>query len=111
VLTFPQGEEYDVSHNDYRSGNDRSDSSGGMRRDADLSGLLEFIVKSMVDYPDEVKIHEVKNERSVILEIKVNEADVGKVIGKNGRIIRSLRLLMKAAAVQARLSVGVEIVN
>ncbi|MCX6645333.1 MAG: KH domain-containing protein [bacterium] len=76
-----------------------------------MAELLEFIVKRLVDYPDDVLIKEVQGERTKVLEIKVNDADMGKVIGKKGRIIKSLRIVVRAAALHDGQSVSIEIVN
>ncbi len=60
--------------------------------------LVEYIAKSLVDYPDQVRINQVEGEQSVILELRVAPGDRGKVIGKQGRIARATRVLLKAAA-------------
>lgn len=65
-----------------------------------MKDLLETIVKALVDNPDEVTVREVQGEKSTILELKVNEDDVGKVIGKQGRIINALRTILRSAAVK-----------
>ena len=65
-----------------------------------MKELLEAIVRSLVDNPNEVTVREVLGEKSTILELKVNEEDVGKVIGKQGRIINALRTIMRSAAVK-----------
>jgi uncharacterized protein len=60
--------------------------------------LVEYIVKSLVDDPAAVEIKVIEGEKSTILELKVAEADVGKVIGKNGRIARAIRTILSASA-------------
>lgn len=60
--------------------------------------LLETLAKALVDHPEQVEVSEIQGERSTILELKVAPGDVGKVIGKQGRIANSLRTLIKAAA-------------
>lgn len=60
--------------------------------------LLEILAKALVDHPEQVEVSEIQGERSTILELKVAPGDVGKVIGKQGRIANSLRTLIKAAA-------------
>jgi predicted RNA-binding protein YlqC (UPF0109 family) len=65
-----------------------------------MKELLEAIVRALVDHPDEVSVREVHGEKSTILELKVNETDVGKVIGKQGRIINALRTILRSAAVK-----------
>ena len=60
--------------------------------------LVEYIVKSLVDDPSAVEIKVIEGEKSTILELKVADADVGKVIGKNGRIARAIRTILSASA-------------
>lgn len=60
--------------------------------------LVEYIAKSLVEEPEQVKINWVEGEQSVILELVVAPEDRGKVIGKQGRIARAMRVLLKAAA-------------
>jgi uncharacterized protein len=60
--------------------------------------LVEYIVKSLVDDPAAVEIKVIEGEKSTILELKVADADVGKVIGKNGRIARAIRTILSASA-------------
>lgn len=71
--------------------------------------LLELLAKSLVDNPDAVEVSEVQGERSVILELKVAQEDIGKVIGKQGRIANALRIVIKAAAVKEGKRIIVEI--
>ncbi len=76
-----------------------------------MKELLEYIAKSLVDFPDDVSVSEVEGEQSVILELRVNDSDMGKVIGKQGRIAKSIRLVMKAAAAKENKRVVVEIIQ
>ncbi len=74
--------------------------------------LLEYAVPWLVDNPDEIEIAEIESEQGgTILELTVHPDDVGKVIGKRGRIIRSLRALAKAAGQKQGESVTVEVVD
>lgn len=75
-----------------------------------MKELLETIAKALVDYPDEVSVNEVEGENSMILELKVSKEDMGKVIGKQGRIAKAIRVLIKAAAVKENKRVVVEII-
>jgi len=71
-----------------------------------MKGFVEYVVKALVDYPDEVNVREVDGERTVVFELRLNKTDIGKVIGKNGRTISALRsLLTSAAAKQGRRAV------
>jgi predicted RNA-binding protein YlqC (UPF0109 family) len=63
--------------------------------------LVEYIVKSLVDVPDEVSINVVEGEKSTILELRVASGDVGKVIGKQGRIAKAIRTILSASATRS----------
>ena len=60
--------------------------------------LVEFMVRSLVDQPDEVTVNVIEGEKSTILELHVAEGDVGKVIGKQGRIAKAIRTILSASA-------------
>ncbi|NLW01771.1 MAG: KH domain-containing protein [Clostridiaceae bacterium] len=76
-----------------------------------MKELLEHIAKSLVDNPEEVSVNEVEGEHSIILELKVSEDDMGKVIGKQGRIAKAIRTVMKASAIRDNKRVVVEIIQ
>ncbi len=76
-----------------------------------MKELLEQIARSLVDNPDEVSVNEIEGEQSLILELKVSEEDMGKVIGKQGRIAKAIRIVMKAAAIKENKRVVVEIIQ
>jgi predicted RNA-binding protein YlqC (UPF0109 family) len=65
----------------------------------------------LVDNPEEVSVNEVEGEHSIILELKVSEDDMGKVIGKQGRIAKAIRTVMKASAIRDNKRVVVEIIQ
>lgn len=73
--------------------------------------LVELIVKALVDEPEAVQVSQVEGERSVILEVKVSSADMGKVIGKQGRIAKAIRTVVKAAAAKEGRRAIVEILQ
>ena len=75
-----------------------------------MKELLEFIAKSMVSNPDAVAVKETVTDGSVVLELHVAEEDMGKVIGKQGRIAKAIRIVIKAAASHENKKVTVEIV-
>ena len=60
--------------------------------------LVEFVVKSLVDVPEEVSVNVIEGEKSTILELKVAQEDVGKVIGKQGRIAKAIRTILSASS-------------
>ena len=76
-----------------------------------LKDLLEYLAKSLVDNPAEVRVLVTETDTTVLLELSVDKDDVGKVIGKQGRIARALRTILKASAVRDGKRVVVEIVD
>ena len=74
-----------------------------------MKGLLEVIAKSLVDNPDEVVVTEKETEKGLVLELKVAPSDMGKVIGKQGRIAKAIRSVVIAAASRENKQVSVEI--
>jgi predicted RNA-binding protein YlqC (UPF0109 family) len=76
-----------------------------------MKELVELLVKSLVDHPDEVNIQEIGSDRTVTIEVSVSPADIGKVIGKGGRIANALRTIVKAAAIKEDKRVYLEIVS
>ncbi|MCX5751269.1 MAG: KH domain-containing protein [Candidatus Saganbacteria bacterium] len=76
-----------------------------------MKELVEYIVKALVDQPNEVVVVETEGESITILEIKVAPDDVGKVIGKEGRIANAIRTVVKAAAAKNKKRVTVEILT
>ncbi len=73
--------------------------------------MVEYIVKQIVDSPEEVKVQEIKAEKVILLEISVAKEDMGKVIGKGGRIATALRTVVGAAAAKLKKRVMVEILE
>ncbi len=76
-----------------------------------LKDLLEYLAKSLVDHPDEVRVEVTETDTTVVLELSVAKDDVGKVIGKQGRIARAVRTIIKASAVRDGKRAIVEIVD
>lgn len=76
-----------------------------------MKKLVEVIVKALVDSPDEVVVTEKETEKGLLLEIKVSEDDKGKIIGKQGRIAKSIRSVVKAAASKEDKKVIVDILQ
>ncbi|MGL5780118.1 KH domain-containing protein [Cetobacterium sp.] len=75
-----------------------------------MKELVEMIAKSLVDRPEEVRVNEIAGEQSIILELKVAPEDMGKVIGKQGRIAKAIRTVVKAVAIKEEKRVVVEII-
>ena len=75
-----------------------------------MKELVEVIAKSLVENPDEVVVTETEKEDAIIVELKVGPADMGKVIGRQGRIAKAIRAVVKAASSKDNKKVDVEIV-
>jgi predicted RNA-binding protein YlqC (UPF0109 family) len=73
--------------------------------------LLELIAKSLVDQPEDVAVAEIEGEQTTVLELKVAQEDLGKVIGKQGRTARSIRTILAAAGMKLRKRVVLEILE
>ena len=73
--------------------------------------LVEYMVKCLVDNPDSVEINEIEGEKSTILELRVMKEDIGKVIGKHGRIARAIRTILNASATKSGKRVVLEILD
>lgn len=74
-----------------------------------MQELLTFVAQSLVDHPDQVSVSETEGPEAVILELHVAEDDMGKVIGKQGRIAKAIRTVIKAATAKSSKPVFVEI--
>lgn len=75
-----------------------------------MKELVEVIAKALVDHPEEVSVNEKKEGRTTVLELHVADGDMGKVIGRQGRIAKALRSVVKAAAARENKKVVVDIV-
>ena len=69
-----------------------------------MKALIEYIARSLVDHPDEVQVSEVEGEQTTVLELKVAKEDLGKIIGRQGRMARVLRTVLSAASARAASS-------
>ena len=76
-----------------------------------MKELVEYLVKALVDKPEEVNISQTEGESVTILEIKVASDDAGKVIGKDGRIANAIRTIVKAAGAKNKKRITVEIMT
>ena len=78
----------------------------------DIVGLVECVVRPLIEFPDELEITSSEDENgTIIVEMRVNEEDAGKVIGRQGRVIKAIRTLARAAASRADIPVDVELVE
>lgn len=73
--------------------------------------LVEYIVRSLVDHPEDVEVNVVEGEKSTILELRVSQDDLGKVIGKQGRIAKALRTILSATATKTGKHASLEILD
>ena len=76
-----------------------------------MKELLESIAKELVEFPDDVEVTEISSGDQVELELRVNASDMGKVIGRQGRIAKAIRTVMKAAAMKENKNVSVSIMD
>lgn len=76
-----------------------------------MKELVQVIAKSLVDNPSEVYVNEVQGEQSVVLELRVAPEDMGKVIGKQGKVAKAIRTVVKAASLNVDKKVVVEILD
>ncbi len=73
--------------------------------------LVEYIAKSLVDDPDGVVVNMIEGEKSTILELRVSEEDIGKVIGKHGRIAKAIRIILNASSMKLGKRIVLEILD
>ncbi|MBO8126726.1 MAG: KH domain-containing protein [Firmicutes bacterium] len=76
-----------------------------------MKELVEFLAKALVDNPDQVQVAVFEEEDNIRLELKVADADIGKVIGRQGRIAKAIRTVLKAAAVKNGKKVSLDILD
>ena len=76
-----------------------------------LRSLVEYIAKSLVDHPDHVSVNEIEGEKTTILELKVAEDDLGKIIGRHGRTAKAMRTVINAAATKEKKKAVLEILE
>ena len=76
-----------------------------------MKDLLTYLVQNLVDHPDEVRVTERDIDGETVLEVRVAEGDMGKVIGRQGRIVKQIRILMRTVAQRRGEKVSVEILD
>ena len=74
-----------------------------------MKDFVEFVAKGLVDKPEDVQVVEVEGEQGAVLELRVAKEDLGKVIGKQGRIAKAIRVVMRAGASRSNEKIAVEI--
>lgn len=76
-----------------------------------MKQLVETVCKSLVDNPEEVKVTQIDGEQTTILELRVHQSDLGKVIGKQGRTARAIRTILAAAGMKQKRRFNLEIIE
>ena len=76
-----------------------------------MKAFIEYVAKGLVDHPEEVDVREIDGERAVIFELRLNQTDIGKVIGKSGRTITAIRTLLTSAAAKQGKRAMLEIIE
>ena len=76
-----------------------------------MEEVLKIIISNLVENPEAVEINKVDGEKSIVLEVKVAEGDMGRVIGRQGRLAKSIRTVMKAVATKEHKKVSVEFIG
>lgn len=82
-----------------------------MNEDGSLREVVETVVKALVDYPDQVEVREVEGEATTVIELRVAQEDLGKVIGKQGRTARAMRTILRAAGMKLKKRFVLEILE
>lgn len=76
-----------------------------------MKEILQSIIENLVDNKEQIEIKEVSGEQSIVFEVKVAESDMGKIIGKQGKIANSIRTIMKAVASKEKKRISVEFIG
>ena len=76
-----------------------------------MEEILKTIISNLVDEKESIEIKKIDNEKSIVFEVKVAESDMGKVIGRQGRLAKSIRTVMKAVATREHKKVSVEFIG
>ena len=76
-----------------------------------LKQLIEYIARTLVDNPDQVRVSEIEGEKTSVIELSVAKDDLGKVIGKQGRTARAMRTILSAASTKAKKRAVLEIIE
>jgi predicted RNA-binding protein YlqC (UPF0109 family) len=78
---------------------------------SELRELIEYVAKSLVDMPEEVKVNEVVGEQTTVIEVDVHDSDRGKIIGRKGKTAQALRVILTAASTKLRKRSVLEILE
>lgn len=78
---------------------------------SELSKMIEYMARMLVDLPDQVEVHEIEGENTTVIELKVAKEDLGKIIGKQGRTARAVRTVLNGASTKLRKRTVLEIIE
>jgi len=87
------------------------DTSGSSRKLSELSKMIEYIARMLVDLPEQVHVNEIEGENTTVIELKVAKEDLGKIIGKQGRTARAVRTVLNGASTKLRKRTVLEIIE
>ena len=76
-----------------------------------MKELIEYVVKTLVDHPEEIRISEIEGERTIVFELRCHPEDVGKVIGKSGKTVGAIRTLLSTVAARQNRRAMLEVVE
>ena len=76
-----------------------------------MKELIEYVVKALVDHPDDLRITEIEGERTIVFELRCHPEDVGKVIGKSGKTVGAIRTLLSTVAARQNKRAMLEVVE
>ncbi len=76
-----------------------------------MKEFVEFVVKRLVDNPDEVRVNSIEGQNTIVIELHVAQSDMGKVLGKQGKNVKALRLLLTAAAAKRGKRATLEVIE
>jgi predicted RNA-binding protein YlqC (UPF0109 family) len=85
--------------------------SGPIKKLSELSKMIEYVARMLVDLPDQVQVHEIEGENTTVIELKVAKEDLGKIIGKQGRTARAVRTILNGASTKLRKRTVLEIIE
>ena len=90
---------------------DAGGSSSGSHELSELSKMILYMAKMLVDLPDQASVNEIEGENTMVIELKVAKEDLGKIIGKQGRTARALRTILNGASTKLRKRTVLEIIE
>lgn len=84
---------------------------GSQKKLSELSKMIEYMARMLVDLPDQVEVNEIEGENTTVIELKVAKEDLGKIIGKQGRTARAVRTVLNGASTKLRKRTVLEIIE